>query len=463
MASLWAADIPRPDLTNFEKRGPSIIEVEYLSSYNWIESSTPTIAVPGCPLLWCPPNTPKKAPKDSRLVYITQNAVRHPESPLEPLFHSLYLENPSYNIQIVDLITDRNNVRKLLSFVNPRLFINGLEPFTIDVGVTSNTVIICRVETETYAVIGPHEFRCYGHEFEKVFTTIQVPQSTRYHRVISYKFSDMKFVVRYETDGYLGEYSGLSLEIKTRASRNPICIHEVLPQLWVSQTPNLVRAYHNGGLFGPLEVEDVTWLAMLIKEIIRVVRDNGGNAVVKHDGKSDSLEVRTRDGKRMLPLDLYSKLGDKVESTQVIRSDPRKMILKIGDTVYSDIPQYHTLCETYNYLGVDVLRGQSVDDIFADLRACRTDYELEYKLRDVAYRLLFLIIRGEFGDEKTDPVKVYNAMLFVVSHSGTFKHGTRTAVRAAFKERFVVSPKQQSQLERWRKKDFSEPYLSDDS
>ncbi|GKZ88093.1 hypothetical protein AnigIFM59636_007053 [Aspergillus niger] len=606
MASLWVADIPRPNLTNFEKRGPSITEVEHLSSYNWIESSTPTIAVPGCPPLWCPPNTPKKVPKDSGLVYIAQNAVRHPESPLEPLFRSLYLENPSYNIHTVDLITDRNNVRKLLSFVNPSLSKNGLEPFTIDVEVTKNTAIFCRAETETYTVIGPHEFRGYGHEFEKAFTTIQVAQSTGHHRVISYKFGDLKFVVRYETDGHLGEHPGVqtqtvdsdhgdllnrmetlslarstshsrhvpdskliikeegkqvpiqsTLEIKTRASRNPIRIHEVLPQLWVSQTPNLVRAYHNGGLFGPPEVEDVTreiakWeedhgndlmgLAMLIKKIIRVVRDNGGNAVVKYDGRSDSLEVRTRDGKRMLPVDLYSRLGDKVESTQAIGSDPQKTKLKIGDAVYSvdismipflssfinfqrlaqpqrtdlvlediplfdialkglesgyrqcfrslrgDIPQYHTLCETYDYLGVDVLGGRSVDDIFADLRACRTDYELEYKryqvvrgdksrARDAAFRLLFLMIRGEFGDEKKDPVKVYNAVLFVVSHSGTFKHGTRTAVRAAFEERFVVSPKQQSQLERWREKivpsrsddenttedEFSEPYLSDDS
>ncbi|KAJ0419764.1 hypothetical protein BJY00DRAFT_301970 [Aspergillus carlsbadensis] len=551
MASLWVADIPHPDSTNFEKRGPSITEVEHLSSYNWIESSTPTIAVPGCPPLWCPPNTPKKVPKDSRLVYITQNAVRHPKSPLEPLFRSLYLENPSYNIQTVDLITDQNNVRKLLSFVNPRLSKNGLEPFTINVEVTSNTAIFCRAETETYTVIGPHKFRGYGHEFEKAFTTSQVPQSTGYHRVISYKFSNMKFVVRYETDGYLGEHSGVrtqnpdsdhgnllnmmetlslagskshsrpapnsklvikeegkqvpiqsTLEIKTRASRNPIRIHEVLPQLWVLQTPNLVRAYHNGGLFGPPEVEDVTreiakWeedhgndlmgLAMLIKEIIRVVRDNGGNAVVKHDGRSNSLEVRTRDGERMLPLDLYSKLGDEPQRTDFVLEDIPlfDIALKGLESGYQqcfhslrgDIPQYHTLCETYDYLGVDVLRGQSVDNIFADLRACKTNYKLEYKPQDAAFRLLFLIIRGEFGDEKKDPVKVYNAVLFVVSHSGTFKLGTRTAVRAAFKERFVVSPKQQSQLERWRKKDvinrsddeattedeFSEPYLSDDS
>jgi hypothetical protein len=35
-----------------------------------------------------------------------------------------------------------------------------------------------------------------------------------------------------------------------------------------------------------------------------------------------------------------------------------------------------------------------------------------------------LIIHGEFSDEKKDPAKVYNAVLFIVSHPGTFKQGS---------------------------------------
>ncbi|KAJ5836388.1 hypothetical protein N7447_002414 [Penicillium robsamsonii] len=46
---------------------------------------------------------------------------------------------------------------------------------------------------------------------------------------------------------------------------------------------------------------------------------------------------------------------------------------------------------------------------------------------------------------------VYNAVLFIVSHPGTFKQGTRIAVRSVFEERFVVSTKQRSQLDRWKK------------
>ena len=306
MGCTWITDIhvPRPKLNTDH---PSITNVEHLSSYNWIDSSSPTIVVPGCPPLWSPPKTAKKVPKDSGLVYIAQNAFRHPESPLEPLFRSLYIENPSYNIRQVDLITDRNNIRKLLSFINPNLTQNGREPFTIDIEITGNTAIFCRAETKTHTFVGPHDFRGYGHEFEKAFTTTQISDSTGHHRIISYNFGGLKFIVRYETDAYVDDVpkpqsqsadsenknflnmmENLSLsrtenhsrlpiksklviqeegkpvsikstiEIKTRVSHKLIDIQEVLPQLWVSETPNLVRAYHNGGIFGPPEVKDVT-------------------------------------------------------------------------------------------------------------------------------------------------------------------------------------------------------------
>ena len=48
-----------------------------------------------------------------------------------------------------------------------------------------------------------------------------------------------------------------TLEIKTRVAHKPIALDEVVPQLWVSQTPNLVRAYHNRGVFQVPEVENV--------------------------------------------------------------------------------------------------------------------------------------------------------------------------------------------------------------
>ncbi|EEA26157.1 conserved hypothetical protein [Talaromyces marneffei ATCC 18224] len=373
MLSTKMADILRADLAEISSTAAaSITEVKHLSSYNWIEAPEATIAVPGSPALWSPPKTPQRVAKDSGLIYSAQNAARHPESPLEPLFRSLHITNPSFDFQSVDLVTDRNNIRKLLSFINPSLSKNGLEPFTIKVEVIKDIAVFCRSEAEVSRFIGPHEFVGYGHEFEKAYTIDQCTDSTGHHRFISYQFGGLKLIVRYETDGYVGNEPAKSkeiegddltsliknlslgptsstaspaavksklmirkegkpvliestLEIKTRTAYKHIDIEEVLPQLWVSQTPNLVRAYHRQGVFAVPQVKDVTleikrWeenrqadlkkLTVLIKRIISVVKANGGSGVVKYDiEQGDKLVISQSGGKKLLPDDVYSRLG----------------------------------------------------------------------------------------------------------------------------------------------------------
>jgi hypothetical protein len=120
-----------------------------------------------------------------------------------------------------------------------------------------------------------------------------------------------------------------TLELKTRVFRKRIEIQEVAPQLWISQTPKLVRAYHRRGTFPVPEVEDVaadikTWeegnqkdlrkLAALISKIIGVVKGCGGNAIVKYDILVDKLVIWKVDRKKMLPNDLYSIWDDRVDS-----------------------------------------------------------------------------------------------------------------------------------------------------
>src|SRR2546421_13028149 len=100
MASTTVSEISRLDLQELETPAlASITDVKLLSSYNWIEapSATPTIAVPGCPALWSAPRVSRRLNKDSGLIYIAQNAARHPECPLEPLFRAIYITNPSFD------------------------------------------------------------------------------------------------------------------------------------------------------------------------------------------------------------------------------------------------------------------------------------------------------------------------------------------------------------------------------
>ncbi|KAI1387215.1 uncharacterized protein F4822DRAFT_429971 [Hypoxylon trugodes] len=385
MSSTAIAEISRSDLRSLPDAPTtaSISNAKHLSSYNWIEAPTPTIAVPGSPALWAAPKTAQKLKQDSGLIYIAQNAARHPDSPLEPLFRALYITNPSFDINSIDVVTDRNNIRKLLSFIEPSMSKNGLEEFTIGVETVGNTVIFSRDEAKTQEIIRPHEFRGFGHEFEKAYTTDKVKDSTGHHRIISYSFGGLNLIVRYETDGYVGTNSmpsssskgqapadlssileslslgpsskppavdpkgskltikengqmvtqGSTLEIKTRVSHKPIEIREVAPQLWASQTPRLVRAYHQRGVFRPPVVEDVSaqvkrWeldnqihlrrLVALIRKIMSLARSRNGSVVLKYDPTRDKLVVREVHRKKMLPEDLYAKWNDGKTVTEAL-------------------------------------------------------------------------------------------------------------------------------------------------
>ncbi|KAF2185807.1 hypothetical protein K469DRAFT_726567 [Zopfia rhizophila CBS 207.26] len=282
----------------------SITNVQHLASYNWIEAprATPTIAVPGSPDLWSLPNGPFRLEKDTGYIYIAQNAARHLDSPLEPLFRALYVSHPSFDIASIDVSSYKR------------------EDFTIHVEVTNNTAIFCREEAKTDEYIGLNEFRGYSHSFEKKCTSRQVSRSTRHHRIISYRFGGLKFIVRHETDGYVGvagtqlslqpagnqalEVDDLSsegqavplpstLEVKTRVAHRPLAFEDVVSQLWVSQTPKLVRAYHTKGVFAVPKVEDnqkdLRMLAGLIGKIRDIVRESGGRAILKYDANGDNL------------------------------------------------------------------------------------------------------------------------------------------------------------------------------
>lgn len=268
-------------------------------------------------------------------------------------------------------MTDRNNIGKLLSFINPTLTKKGLDPFTIQVEMTAQTAIFCREETATYEVTGPGEFWGFDHEFKKASTITQVKGSTGHHRIVSYRLGDLSFLVRHETDGFCGNLKPVvkddestrnnlanmlgtlslsldttstdetsvqskltikregrvvpresTLEIKTRVFHKILKLPEVAPQLWVSQTSKLVRAYHQRGKFSTPKVEDMTaavkdWeqthqddikrLVTLINRILRVTRNSDGSSTIYYDLLKDKLVIKKIAGKKMLPDDLYSR------------------------------------------------------------------------------------------------------------------------------------------------------------
>ncbi|EAQ84584.1 hypothetical protein CHGG_08598 [Chaetomium globosum CBS 148.51] len=545
MSSRILAEISRSDLADFSTADGKITNLRHVTSYNWLERPAPTIAVPGVkgsPPLWSPPSVPFKLAPDSGTIFIDQNAARNPRFPLEPLFRALAIDCPEFALGDVDLVTDRNNIRKLLRFVQG----SSYDPFQIQVDIAGDqTALFTRMGEKTKETISG--FRGYGHNFEKACTKAS-SGSTGHHRIVGYNFGGLKCLVRHETDGYFDDKSprgptddlsdtlgGLSisksgteinpssgiivetngkvvdlsstLEIKTRAASRTLDMAEVSPQLWISQTPNLVAAYHRNGTFDNVQLRDMTgelrqWeisnqghlrqLAGLLTKIIGVVRRSGDrSALVQYDGVS-RLIILVGKGTRALPDDLYatwerkSKGGaEPTDDQKNAASDPSRpgqdaTLPTIPDgTSFSDIidhalrsglrqffrrmptqlSDYDTLCEALQSRSVDVLAGRGVRDVMHDLREGKNDWDPEEQMaikgykneaRDSAFRLLYLIlVEGWALQTPRDRNSVYNATQFVVSHPGIFKQRTRKMVRAAFEHHFHPSDNQRRVLDKW--------------
>jgi hypothetical protein len=125
-----------------------------------------------------------------------------------------------------------------------------------------------------------------------------------------------------------------------------------------------------------------------------------------------------------------------------------------------DLSQYRTLFKTYKLLEVDILRGLSNDQVIANLKVGKSDYDPEERrhirgdkglARDTAFQLLYLILYAQLEDQTKDGMKLYNAVMFVVSHPGTFKYRTKRVIRLGYCERFRPTIKQISRLDQWEK------------
>lgn len=164
------------------------------------------------------------------------------------------------------------------------------------------------------------DVRGYGHSFPEAYTTwdADVKGSVSHQRVLSYRFGGLRFLVRFEGDGYVlaegedddGGHTGLPqatglnptvavdgltamldqsrvtaafalnsseltvssagkvvdqeciFELKTRSIRKKEAATiedtflDQLPRLWVSQVPKFILAYHDRGKFGDITIRD---------------------------------------------------------------------------------------------------------------------------------------------------------------------------------------------------------------
>ncbi|KAJ4294100.1 hypothetical protein N0V90_007790 [Kalmusia sp. IMI 367209] len=132
-----------------------------------------------------------------------------------------------------------------------------------------------------------------------------------------------------------------------------------------------------------------------------------------------------------------------------------RQIFRLMPTQLSD---YRILCETFEYLAIDVLKNRKLCDIVKDTKLGRDEWDPDEKRtikglksvpRDAAFQLLYLFMLGEFELDAKDSNIAYNAVQYIVSHRRIFRCRTRKIIREVFENRFDISEKQRSGLNKW--------------
>ena len=174
----------------------SIKDLQFLGSYNWIADETiPTIIVPGSPAEWQNKPTPYQVPADRGNRFTDQNGYRMPKAVLQPLITAVDIiqadDGQTFDWSSVDIITDRNGLRKLLRWIaksSDRF--EEARPFRIDLQLAGKkTVLFNRWEKRYREAMPGYTF---GFNFEKASTLpgVDCDDATAHHRIICYVSAD---------------------------------------------------------------------------------------------------------------------------------------------------------------------------------------------------------------------------------------------------------------------------------
>ncbi|CAO2652933.1 Nn.00g023440.m01.CDS01 [Neocucurbitaria sp. VM-36] len=339
---------------------------ETLCSYNW-QIDGNAILVPGGPPKWVPPPLPIVLPEDDGRQFKNCNALRVPKYPFEPAFQAMSIMNPNIPLDEVDLIVNRNSLRKLLDFASGK----RQDPFCMGLHMVKDTLFITRKEKHARMMIHGAANSGYGHNFEEAFTRPEngLDRSSSHHRVIRYRFGNLDCVVRFEVDAYLehadepspGSTIPQSIDSMTAAMQQ-LAVHEspldtgsgrstpvipkgiyidssqlaetkarklerlnkAIPQLWFGRTPYLLVGKHDKGVFHSTTCthagaqfakweesnqEKLRKLANLLVELKRTVQGTvEGAAVLVCEPKGAPLRLFTvRNKQDVLPKEIIMK------------------------------------------------------------------------------------------------------------------------------------------------------------
>ena len=340
-----------------------------------------TLINTGSPPIWAPLTKNRKLNQDTGDIFRDQNAARYPKYPFEPAVRAIFTMQPQLRPDEVDVVACGSTMGNLL-----RLARSKEVDFRFNVEFIGNSVFFVRKEnTPTDVIQGLYG---YGHTFPQAYTQWEADTkgSASHQRIIKYKFGGTRCLIRFESDLWLPERlseeelalakcdtslskvnseagdddsANVSLldaigsvsigqnmptikddlmikqggrkipqkavfDLKTRSFTRRIDMADVLPRLWVSQTPNFLIGYHKAGVFDEIRIEDLyqdikDWerdnehslrrLEAIVRRIVEIARSSKGQGLeVSRLGNGPLLVRRLLDTTwHALPTDLCEK------------------------------------------------------------------------------------------------------------------------------------------------------------
>ncbi|KAH9947479.1 hypothetical protein B0H21DRAFT_335611 [Amylocystis lapponica] len=189
-----------------------IKDLTYLGSYNWVDSAQPTIIVPGSPREWTERETPYTVSPDKGIHFPDEDGHRMPGMRYLPLFRAVDIVAEESGDHIdwsaVDIVTDRNGLRKLLRWIHLGPESTKLKEFRIDTQLAGRrTILFNRWEARTKERLSGG----YGFGFKRESTVpaqgCEESAMASHHRIVKYDFDGLIMVVTFEVDAYLPQHT----------------------------------------------------------------------------------------------------------------------------------------------------------------------------------------------------------------------------------------------------------------
>ena len=343
------------------------------------------------------------------------------------MFRAIYEMCPDRDLGDVDVIICRNTMVKLFDFVT-----TNSKTFEIDVEIIGDKALFIRKEKKLTEFIS--DFRGFGRTFPEEYTRWDsaAKGSSSHHRIVEFDLTGLKYLLRCESNGYLQEVAGNAetvpshqkggmsnpadfttsldtsdllsigekrpikgngltvrnggseidqgaiIEIKTRAAHKVLDMETVLPRLWMSQTSNLIVAYHKASRFDNVQILNVRkdiqqWeernsvnirkLNVIIRRIITTVKSTSSMKCRVKTALSGGMEIWELDGSNQgaLPDDLSKKLSkEDLEKEDHCFTEPGNLASDDDEIYYCDGE-----CEDYY--------KEDDDESDKDYTACNAD------------------------------------------------------------------------------------------